>query len=99
MSDCVKHVTQKFVQSMNIIYISIFHVALSFLQSVDIPVVLSLSGIPEPVNKRVKALFYASGLVPERDRGYTVPDRQRTFTQIHDIHQTEEYTDGQLPEL
>ena len=62
MSDCVKHVSQKFVQSMNIIYIVIFHVALSFLQSADILTVLSLSGIPEPVNKRVKALFTLPGL-------------------------------------
>ena len=97
MSDCVKHVSQKFIQSMNIIYIVIFHVALSFLQSADILTVLSLSGIPEPVNKRVKALFYASGLVPERDRSYTVPDTVRTFTQF--INMTEEYIHGQLPEL
>ena len=47
---------------MNIIYIVIFHVALSFLQSADILTVLSLSGIPEPVNKRVKALFTLPGL-------------------------------------
>lgn len=47
---------------MNIIYIVIFHVALSFLQSADILTVLSLSGIPEPVNKRVKAPFTLPGL-------------------------------------